>query len=93
MCGAATRMDLGLGGENQGAAPSTAPGHQVKWGGVDTPAAPHPTHHRGATVWRNPFPSLNTMPKLFSAMSIPAYARSNCSEGGVAKALLDDDED
>ena len=26
-------------------------------------------------------------------MSIPAYARSICSAGGVAQALLDDDED
>ena len=43
----ATRMDPGLGGEDQGedrgAAPDATPGCQVEWGGVDTPAAPHPT--------------------------------------------------
>ena len=33
------------------------------------------------------------MPKLSLAMSIPAYARSSRSAGGVAQALLDDDED
>ena len=38
-------------------------------------------------------PSLNITPKLSSAVSIPAYARSSCSTGGVAQALLDDDED
>ena len=38
-------------------------------------------------------PSANTMPKLSLAVSIPAYARSSHSAGGVAQALLDDDED
>ena len=33
------------------------------------------------------------MPKLSSAVSIPAYARSSHSAGGVAQASLDDDED
>ena len=33
------------------------------------------------------------MPKLSSAVRIPAYARSSHSAGGVAQALLDDDED
>ena len=26
-------------------------------------------------------------------MSVPAYARSSCSAGGVAQALLDDDKE
>ena len=38
-------------------------------------------------------PSSNTTPKLSSAVSIPAYAGSSCSAGGVAQTLLDDDED
>ena len=44
-------------------APGTAPGCQIIGVGVDTPAAPYPTHHRGATVGnlcpqaRTPHPS------------------------------------
>ena len=38
-------------------------------------------------------PSLDTTPKLSSAVSILAYARSSCSAGGVAQVSLDDDED
>ena len=38
-------------------------------------------------------PPLNTTPKLSSAVRVPAYARSSCSAGGMAQALLDDDED
>ena len=53
-------MDPGLGGEDRGAAPGATQGHQVKWGGADTPAAPHPTCHQGATVWGNPFPQART---------------------------------
>ena len=37
--------------------------------------------------------SSDTTPKLSSAVSVPAYARSSHSAGGVAQALLDDDED
>ena len=37
-------------------------------------------------------PSSNTMPKLPSAVNIPAYARSRYSRGGMAQASLDDDE-
>ena len=55
-CDAGTRTDPGLGGEDQGAAPGIALGCQAKWGGADTPAAPHPTCHLGATAWGNPFP-------------------------------------
>ena len=39
------------------------------------------------------YPSSNTTPKLSLAVSIPAYARSSHSAGGVAQAMLDDDED
>ena len=53
--GVATRMHPGPGGEDQGAAPGTTPGHQVIGVGADTPAAPHPSCHQGATVG-NPFP-------------------------------------
>ena len=38
-------------------------------------------------------PSLDTTPKLSSAVSVPAYARSSRFAQGVAQALLDDDED
>ena len=38
-------------------------------------------------------PSPYTTPKLSSAVSIPAYARSSHSTEGVAQALLDDDKD
>ena len=38
-------------------------------------------------------PSSDTAPKLSSAVSVLAYARSSHSAGGVAQALLDDDED
>ena len=38
-------------------------------------------------------PSSNTTHKLSSAVSVPAYTRSSHSAGGVAQALLDDDED
>ena len=37
--------------------------------------------------------SPNTTPKLSSAVSVPAHARSSCSAEGVAQASLDDDED
>ena len=35
-------------------------------------------------------PSSNTTPKLSSALSVSAYARSSCSAGGVAWASLSD---
>ena len=38
-------------------------------------------------------PNLDTTPKLSSAVSVLAYARSSHSAGDVAQALLDDDED
>ena len=38
-------------------------------------------------------PSSDTTPKLSSAVSVLAYARSSCSAGGVVQALLDDDEE
>ena len=38
-------------------------------------------------------PSSDTAPKLSLAVSVPAYARSSHSAGGVAQALLNDDED
>ena len=37
-------------------------------------------------------PRSDTTPKLSLAVSIPAYARSSRSAGGVAQALLDDEE-
>ena len=37
--------------------------------------------------------SLDTTPKLSSAVSVPTYARSSCSAGGVAQALLNDEEE
>ena len=37
--------------------------------------------------------SLDTTPKLSSAVSVPTYARSSCSAGGVAQALLYDYKD
>ena len=43
-------MHPGLGEEDQGAGQSAAPGCQAIGVGADTPAAPHPTHHQGATV-------------------------------------------
>ena len=52
---AGTTMDAGLDGD-RGAAPGIILGCQATWGGPDTPAAPNPTHHRGATVQGNPFP-------------------------------------
>ena len=53
------------------------------------PNMPPRCHSKG-----EPFsPSLNITPKLSSAVSIPAYARSSHSAGGVAQASLDDDED
>ena len=36
-------------------------------------------------------PGSNTMPKLASAINVPAYAHSSCSGGGMARASLDDD--
>ena len=39
------------------------------------------------------FPSSYATPKLSLAVSILAYARSSCSAGDVAQALLDDDKD
>ena len=36
--------------------------------------------------------SSNTMPKLSSAVNVPAYAQSSCSVGGMAWASLDNDE-
>ena len=49
--------DAGLGDRDQGVAPGIILGCQAKWGGPDTPAASHPTHHhRGTTVQGNPFP-------------------------------------
>ena len=38
-------------------------------------------------------PSSDTTPKLSSAVSVHVYARSSLSAGGVAQALLNDDED
>ena len=37
-------------------------------------------------------PGANTMPKLASAVNIPAYAHSSCSSGGMARASLDDED-
>ena len=37
-------------------------------------------------------PSSNTMPKLSSAMTVPSYAQSSHSAGGMVWASLDDDE-
>ena len=43
--------------------------------------------------YREPLsPSSNTMPKLPSAVNIPAYAQSSHSTEGMAQASLDDDE-
>ena len=90
--GAATRMDPGL-GEDQEAAPGTAPGCQVICGGVDTPAVPHPNMPPRCHSMGEPFyPSLNTTSKLSSTVSVPAYSRSSHSSGGVAQASLNDDE-
>ena len=55
---AGTMTDARLGDRDQGVAPGIVLGCQAKWGGPDTPAAPHPTHHRGATVQENPFPQV-----------------------------------
>ena len=43
--GAGTTTDVGLEDEDQGVAPGIILGCQAEWGGPDTPAAPHPTHH------------------------------------------------
>ena len=51
----ATRTHPGPGEEDPGAAPGAIPGCQVIGIGTDTPAAPHPTCHQGATVG-NPYP-------------------------------------
>ena len=53
---AGTMTDAGLGDGDQGEAPGIVLGCQAKWGGPDTPAAPHPTHCQGATVLGNAFP-------------------------------------
>ena len=37
-------------------------------------------------------PGANTMPKLPSAVNVPAYAWSSCSSGGMARASLDNEE-
>ena len=46
-------------GEDPGATPGAAPGCRVIGIGVDTLAAPHPTHPQGATVG-NPYPLVRT---------------------------------
>ena len=38
------------------------------------------------------FPGANTMPKLASAVNVPAYACSSCSSRGMARASLDDED-
>ena len=42
---AGTTKNTGLGDGDQGAASGIILGYQAEWGGPDTPAAPHPTHH------------------------------------------------
>ena len=37
-------------------------------------------------------PDANTMPKLASAVSILSYAQSSCSDGGMARASLNDED-
>ena len=54
------------------------------------PNTPPSRYHSAGELFS---PGSDTTPKLSSAVSIPAYARSSCSAGGVAQALLDDDED
>ena len=37
-------------------------------------------------------PGTNAMPKLASAVNIPAYTHSSCSGGGMARASLEDED-
>ena len=66
---------------------------QMEWNGYtccSPPNTPPPRYH---SVVKPFSPSLDTMPKLSSAVSILACARSSHCVGGVAQASLDDDED
>ena len=79
---------LGSGSRHHSKTPS-----QEGWTRFTCSSPPNTPPSRYPGVGELFYPSPDTTPKLSSAVSIPAHARSSCSGEGVAQALLNDDED